>query len=96
MWQMKPLDPAFTVQQQFAERESGPVVLVNLFTLDPADEAAFMDAWKSDAVFMKARPVFISAQLHRAGPSPAYFNYAVWESLEAFRAAFSDAGFQAS
>ena len=96
MVQMKPFDPAFPIQRQLGEEESGAVVLVNVFTLDAADEAAFMSAWTSDALYMKARPGFISTQLHRAvGPSPAYFNYAVWESLEAFRAAFSDAGFRA-
>ncbi len=94
--QMKPLDPAFPVQQQLGLSHEGPVVLVNLFTLDAADEDAFLAAWAADAAYMKARPGFISTQLHRAlGPSPAYFNHAVWESLEAFRAAFTDPAFQA-
>ena len=95
MIQMKPLDPAYSIQQQLAE-EAAPVVLVNLFTLDPADEPAFLDAWRNDAAYMKAQPGFISTQLHRAvGKSPAYFNYAVWESVEIFRAAFADPGFRA-
>ena len=90
MVHMKPLDPAFPIQQQLGEEETGPVGLVNEFSLDAADEAPFINAWTSDALYMKARPGFISTQLHRAvGPSPAYFNYAVWESLEAFRAAFA-------
>lgn len=96
MLQMKPLDPAFPIQQQLGEAETGPLVLVNLFTLDPADEAVFLDAWKKDAAFMKAQPGYISTQLHRAvGASPTYFNSAVWESLEAFRGAFSDPAFRA-
>ena len=96
MIQMKPLDPAFPIQQQLAKEVSGPVVLVNVFTLSAADEAAFLDAWGKDAIFMKARPGFISTQLHRAvGESPTYFNHAVWESLELFRTAFSDPGFRA-
>ena len=96
MVQIKPLDPTFPIQQQLGADETGPVVLVNVFTLDPVDETAFNDAWAKDAIYMKARPGFISTQLHRAvGPSPCYFNYAVWESLEAFRAAFSDPAFQA-
>lgn len=96
MVQMKPPDPAFSIQQQLAENETGSVVLVNVFTLDPTDEAAFLDAWGKDAIYMKARPGFISTQLHRAvGESPTYFNHAVWESLEMFRAAFFDAGFRA-
>jgi len=94
--QIKPLDPAFPIQQQLGLADQGPVVLVNLFTLDAADEAAFLDAWAADAASMKAQPGFISAQLHRAlGSSPAYLNNAVWETLDAFRAAFGDPGFQA-
>ena len=94
--EVKPLDPAFPVQQQLELSVEGPVVLVNLFTLDAADEAAFMEAWKADAAFMKARAGFISTQLHRAlGSSPTYLNYAVWDTLDAFRAAFSDPDFQA-
>ena len=95
MVQMNSLDPSFPIQQQMAE-EAGPVVLVNLFTLESADETAFLDAWENDAAYMKAQPGFISTQLHRAvGDSPTYFNYAVWESVEMFRAAFSDPGFRA-
>ena len=45
---------------------------------------------------MKTRPGYISTQLHRAvGDSFTYFNYAVWESVELFRGAFSDPGFRA-
>ncbi len=93
---VKPLDPAFPVEQQLELSIDGPVVLINLFTLDAADEAAFMDAWKADAAFMKGRAGFISTQLHRAlGSSPTYLNYAVWDTLDAFRAAFKDPNFQA-
>lgn len=96
MIQMKPLDPAFPIREQLGENEPGPVVLVNVFTLDASDEAAFLHAWEKDAVFMKSQPGFISTQLHRAvGASPTYFNSAVWESLEACRGAFSDPIFQA-
>ena len=94
--QMKPLDPAFPIQQQLGLPDEGPVVLVNLFTLDAADEAAFLEAWAVDAAHMKAQPGFISTQLNRAlGTSPAFLNCAVWETLGAFRTAFSDPAFQA-
>ena len=97
MIQMKPLDPAFPIQQQLGEPETGPVVLLNVFTLEAADEDAFLAAWERDAAYMKAQPGYISTHLHRAvGPSPAYFNEAVWESLETFRSAFSDPGFRAT
>lgn len=94
--QMRALDPTFTIQQQLGLDARGPVVLANLFTLDAADETAFLAAWAADAAYMKKRPGFISTQLHRAlGGSPAYLNHAVWETLDAFRGAFGDADFQA-
>ena len=93
--QMKPLVPAFPIQQQLTLTDDGPVVLMNLFTLEPPDETAFLEAWADDAAYMKSRPGFISTQLHRAlGESPAFLNYAVWETLDAFRAAFGDPEFQ--
>ena len=96
MVQIASLDPNFSIQQQLSEPETGPVVLINLFTMDPEDEPAFFTAWADDAAYMKARPGFISTQLHRAvGESPAYLNYAVWDSLDAFRSAFGDPGFRA-
>ena len=77
---MRPLDPAFPIDRQIA-LETGPVVLVNVFTLDAEDEQSFLKTWQDDAAFMKRQPGFISTQLHRAvGDSPTYLNYAVWES----------------
>jgi heme-degrading monooxygenase HmoA len=71
-------------------------VLVNVFTLDAADEQTFLQAWQDDALFMKRQPGFISTQLHRAiGESPTYLNYAVRESTAAFRAAFAHPEFRA-
>jgi heme-degrading monooxygenase HmoA len=92
---LRPLDPAFPIERQL-QLEAGPVVLVNLFTLDKADEPEFLRVWQDDAAFMKAQPGFISTQLHRAiGDSPTYLNYAVWETNAAFRSAFSHPEFQA-
>ena len=90
---MKPLDDKFPIQSQLGVGAT-PVVLINVFTLDVTDEPVFLDAWKDDAEFMKRQPGFISTQLHRAiGKSPTYLNYAVWESTEAFRAAFTHPDF---
>lgn len=92
---LRPLDPAFPIERQIAI-DVGPVVLVNVFTLDKADEPAFLQVWQEDAAFMKRQPGFISTQLHRAiGDSPTYLNYAVWESSAAFRAAFTHPDFVA-
>lgn len=96
MLQLRPLDPSFPIERQLAT-DVAPVVLVNVFTLDPADEQVFLEVWQDDAAFMKQQPGFISTQLHRAlGDSPTYMNYAVWESTAHFRAAFSHPEFKAS
>ena len=91
---LRPLDPAFPIDRQVAI-DASPVVLVNLFTLDKADEQIFLKIWRDDAAFMNRQPGFISTQLHRAiGDNPTYLNYAVWESTAAFRAAFSQPEFR--
>ena len=92
---LRPLDPAFPIERQLA-LDAAPVVLVNVFTLDKADEQAFLKAWQDDAALMKQQPGFISTQLHRAvGDSPTYLNSAVWESTADFRAAFTHPDFLA-
>jgi heme-degrading monooxygenase HmoA len=92
---LRPLDPAFSIERQLA-LDASPIVLVNVFTLDKADEQDFLEAWEDDAHFMKRQPGFISTQLRRAiGESPTYLNYAVWDSTADFRAAFTDPEFRA-
>jgi heme-degrading monooxygenase HmoA len=92
---LRPLDPAFPIERQLAI-DAQPVVLVNVFTLEKADEQTFLEAWQDDAMFMKRQPGFISTQLHRAvGESPTYLNYAVWESTSTFRNAFGHPEFRA-
>lgn len=92
---LRTLDANFTIDAQLMIAAS-PIVLVNLFTVDPADEERFRSAWRAEAAFTKAQPGFISAQLHRAvGPSPTYFNYAVWESNEHLAAAIDNPNFHA-
>lgn len=94
MAQLRPLDPRFPIERQLG-LETGPVVLVNVFALDEADEQSFLRIWQDDAAFMKRQPGFISTQLHRAvGDGPTYLNYAVWESTAHFRAAFTHPEFR--
>ncbi|MBB3350333.1 heme-degrading monooxygenase HmoA [Rhizobium sp. BK049] len=95
MSHIRPMDSAFPINRQIG-LEASPVVLINLFTLDKADEPGFLEVWQADAAFMKRQPGFISTQLHRAlGENPTYFNYAVWESNAHFRAAFIHPEFRA-
>ncbi|EJK81085.1 antibiotic biosynthesis monooxygenase [Agrobacterium sp. SHOUNA12C] len=94
MSHMRPMDPSFPIERQVAV-DAAPVILVNVFTLDKQDEQIFLKAWQDDATFMKRQPGFISTQLHRAiGESPTYFNYAVWETMADFRAAFTHPQFR--
>ena len=77
------------------QEAGGPVILVNKFNVADADVERFLQIWSEDAAFMKRQPGFISTQLHRGiGGSGVFLNYAVWESVEAFRAAFSQPEFQ--
>jgi hypothetical protein len=62
---LRPLDPAFPIERQ-TKIDASPVVLVNIFTMDKADEQAFLTVWQDDAAFMKQQPGFISTQLLRA------------------------------
>src|SRR4029077_5845253 len=62
---LRPLDPSFPIERQIAI-EGGPVVLVNVVTLDKADEQTFLKTWQDDAAFMK-RPAWL--HLHPASPS---------------------------
>ena len=91
---LRPLDPAFPIDRQIA-LDAAPVVLVNVFTLDAADEPAFLETWRDDADFMKRQPGFISTQLHRGiAGSNVFLNYAVWESVKDFRNAFEQRAIQ--
>ena len=92
---IKELDNNVSLADQLASNEDGSIVLINIFTIDPADEEALLAAWTHDAEFMKAQPGYISTQLHKAiAGSSTFVNYAVWESVESFRNAFTDPEFQ--
>jgi heme-degrading monooxygenase HmoA len=96
MMQIKPLDPSCPISRQLDAIQS-PVILVNTFTVDPADVAQLLSAWEADANWMKQQPGFISTQLHRGiGGSATFLNYAVWESVEHFGRAFSHPDFRAT
>lgn len=90
------MDETVTLQQQMGQ-EVGPVILINTFTVKPEYVEQLVAAWTADAGFFKQQPGFISAQLHRGvGGSCVFINYAVWESVDHFRHAFSQPEFQES
>jgi heme-degrading monooxygenase HmoA len=90
---LRPLDPAFPIERQL-QATAAPVVLVNLFSVDAADVPALLAAWEKDATWMKRQPGFLSTQLHRAvGGSSMFVNYALWDTVDHFRAAFTHPDF---
>ena len=89
------MDRTVTLADQLKD-EGGAVVLVNTFVAAPEDADQLLAAWAADAAIMKRQPGFISTQLHRGvAGSGAFLNYAVWESVAHFRAAFANPEFRA-
>ncbi len=92
---LRELNEGTSLGQQLQSNEDGSVVLINVFTIDEEDEKSLLTAWKADAEFMKKQPGYISTQMHRAiAGSMTFLNYAVWESIEDFRNAFTNPEFQ--
>lgn len=96
MLELRPLDQNVPIFQQLSSDVS-PVVLVNLFDVTEPDIPALLKAWENDANWMKQQPGYISTQLHRGiAGSTVFLNYAIWESVAHFRAAFSHPDFQSA
>lgn len=94
MLQLKPLDPNIPIFQQVST-DISPVVLVNIFQVEVGDIQALIKAWEADANWMKQQPGYISTQLHQGiAGSTVFMNYAVWESVAHFRAAFNHPEFK--
>lgn len=94
MVQLKPLDPNVPIFQQ-VNSDVSPVVLVNVFQVAEGDIPDLLKAWEADANWMKKQPGYISTQLHQGiAGSTVFMNYAVWESVAHFRAAFTHPEFK--
>ena len=88
------MDERLTLSNQLKE-EVGPVVLINTCRVNTDEAAQLLKAWAADAAWMKQQPGFISTQLHRGiAGSGIFLNYAVWESTEHFKRAFTHPEFQ--
>jgi heme-degrading monooxygenase HmoA len=96
MPQLIEMDRHVSLFEQMEEQHVGPVILINTFTVEPEEADQLQEAWASDAAFMRQQPGFISTQLHWGiGGSSTFVNYAVWESVEQFKGAFTNPEFQA-
>ena len=94
MLQLKPLDENVPIFHQLGA-DVGPVVLVNIFNVSESDIPALLKAWAADANWMKQQPGYISTQLHQGiAGSTVFMNYAVWESVAHFSAAFNHPDFK--
>jgi quinol monooxygenase YgiN len=81
------MDPSLPMIEQYGDKTNAPVILINLFDVDPKDNAAFKEAWAKDSAFFRAQPGYISAQLHHGiGNSRMWLNYAVFETVADFAA----------
>jgi heme-degrading monooxygenase HmoA len=96
MLQLQPLDPQMPIFRQLGS-EGAPVILVNIFHVAEADVPDLLIAWEQDANWMKRQAGFLSTQLHQGiAGSTTFLNYAVWESVAHFRAAFNHPGFKSA
>jgi heme-degrading monooxygenase HmoA len=95
MLRLVEMDERTPLSAQMEAKEVEPVILINQFTVEPAEAEQLLKAWAADAAWMKQQPGFISTQLHRGiGGSGVFINYAVWESTEHFKRAFTNLEFQ--
>ncbi len=75
-------------QMEVDDTGSGPVILINKFSVAPNEIDQFLKGWTTEAGKFKEQPGYISTQLHRGiGESGIFINYAVWESVAYFKKA---------
>lgn len=69
------------------EPDASVMTLVNVFTVDPADQQALVDVLvaATDEV-MRHLPGFVSANIHRDAAGTRVVNYAQWRSRDDFGA----------
>jgi heme-degrading monooxygenase HmoA len=95
MLTLQELDERVSIRDQLKDDSNVAVVLVNVFHVAPEQTDSLVAAWTDDARYFKSQPGFISTQLHRGiAGSGTYLNYAIWENVSSFRAAFANPIFQ--
>ena len=79
------------------EKDVGPVILINTFTMNSEDADQFLATWTSAAEISKKFPGVISMQLHRGiAGSSAFVAYLVFESIETIKQLYNNADFRSS
>ena len=86
------MDESVTIKDQIElSNETGSVILINKFNIEPDKVELFLKEWTEEAHRFKQQPGFISTQLHKGiGKSSVFLNYAVWESLEQYKNALDN------
>lgn len=93
---LEPLDPYVSHVQQIDADTLGPVVLVNIFHVQPDKADALATHWGDNLRRFHTLPGFLSAQFHRGtAGSGTFLNDSMWESVEHYRAAFKNPDFEA-
>ena len=91
------MDEQVSFVEQMDEDDSGAVILINKFNVDPDEVDEFLKAFAATDKVLKQKPEYISAQLHRGiAGSCAFLNYEVWESAKHFKQAVSSSEFLSS
>lgn len=95
MLTVQELDQFVAHQDQLNDDKQGPVVLVNIFHVAPEQGDQLAAVWGDILRTFKSQPGFISAQFHQGtAGSGTFLNYAIWESIEHYRAAYQDPAFR--
>lgn len=90
------IDKNVTFQKQLKE-DTGPFVLINLYSVDPKEVDEFLKAFAAVSEAFKRLPGFISVQLHRGiAGSGTFVNYSVWEFMAEYRETFTNDEVRAS
>lgn len=65
--------------------ENSVVTLINVFTVEPANQDRLVEAWqRSTDEVIRHLPGFVSANIHRSLDGAKVVNYAQWASREDF------------
>ncbi len=91
------IDPGLRIAAPATTVTTGPVVLVNRFSVPAEGDDAFRALWAQSSAYFRARPGFVALRLVRAVDASAterWVNIATWASEADYRAAHATAEFR--
>jgi heme-degrading monooxygenase HmoA len=72
--------------------EHDVMTLINVFTVEPADQKELIDVLVEATTVMRQIPGFVSANLHRSRDGKRVVNYVQWRTVQHFQAMLEDPG----